>query len=107
MVSIADGIDGISFPSKLYTCLSIGKPIIAFSPPESELRTKVEGNDVGYWVALDDPDKLVACVREMMTNPDKAKEMGKRARQLLETEYSIQSSGKKYFDVLMLTNTGC
>jgi glycosyltransferase involved in cell wall biosynthesis len=106
MVSIADGIDGISFPSKLYTCLSIGKPIIAFSAPESELRTKVEGNDVGYWVALDDPDSLVACVREMMANPEKAKSMGVRARKLLETEYSIEVSGKKYFDVLKLTDTG-
>lgn len=106
MVSIADGIDGISFPSKLYTCLSIGKPIIAFSAPESELRTNVEGNDVGYWVALDDPDSLVACVREMMANPEKAKSMGVRARKLLETEYSIEVSGKKYFDVLKLTDTG-
>ena len=106
MVSIADGIDGISFPSKLYTCLSIGKPIIAFSAPESELRTKVEGNDVGYWVALDDPDGLVACVREMMANPDKAKAMGQRARKLLESEYSIETSGKKYFDVLKLADQG-
>ena len=69
MVSIADGIDGISFPSKLYTCLSIGKPMIAFSAPESELRTKVEGNNVGYWVALDDSEGLVKYVREMMANP--------------------------------------
>ncbi|MDP7005148.1 MAG: glycosyltransferase family 4 protein [Phycisphaerales bacterium] len=106
MVSIADGIDGISFPSKLYTCLSIGKPMIAFSAPESELRTKVEGNNVGYWVALDDSEGLVKYVREMMANPDKAKEMGVRARNLLETEYSIQSSGKKYFDVLKLADKG-
>jgi glycosyltransferase involved in cell wall biosynthesis len=106
MVSIADGIDGISFPSKLYTCLSIGKPIVAFSAPESELRTKVEGNDVGYWVSLNDPDGLVACVREMMANPEKAKAMGTRARKLLETEYSIEASGKKYFDVLQLANSG-
>jgi glycosyltransferase involved in cell wall biosynthesis len=106
MVSIAQGIDGISFPSKLYTCLSIGKPIIAFSSPESELRRKVEGNDVGYWVALDDPDGLVACIKEMMSNPEKAKEMGKRARTLLESEYSIKTSGKKYFDVLQLADQG-
>ena len=82
------------------------KPIIAFSAPESELRTKVEGNDVGYWVALDDPDGLVACVREMMANPDKAKAMGQRARKLLESEYSIETSGKKYFDVLKLADQG-
>jgi glycosyltransferase involved in cell wall biosynthesis len=106
MVSIADGIDGISFPSKLYTCLSIGKPIVAFSAPESELRTKVEGNDVGYWVALDDPDGLVACVREMMAKPEKANAMGTRARKLLESEYSIEASGKKYYDVLKLTDSG-
>jgi hypothetical protein len=42
----------------------------------------------------------------MMSNPEKAKEMGKRARTLLESEYSIKTSGKKYFDVLQLADQG-
>ena len=100
LVTIAKGIDGISFPSKLYTSLSVGRPIIAFSSENSELRKKVEGNDVGCWVELGDTDAFVEKIRYLINNPDEAKAMGKRARDLLVNEYSIKVSGKKYFDVL-------
>lgn len=100
LVTIAKGIDGISFPSKLYTSLSVGKPIIAFSSPNSELRLKVESNNVGYWVELGDTEGLVACIENMIANPDEVKATGERARNLLIDQYSIDVSGKKYFDVL-------
>ena len=100
LVTIAKGIDGISFPSKLYTSLSVGKPIVAFSSPNSELRLKVEKNNVGYWVELGDADGLVACIKKMIANPDDVKATGERARELLIEQYSIDVSGKKYFDVL-------
>ncbi len=100
LVTIAKGIDGISFPSKLYTSLSVGRPIVAFSSPDSELRKKVECNDVGCWVELGDTDTFVEKIRFLINNPDEAKAMGKRARDLLVNEYSIEVSGKKYFDVL-------
>ncbi len=102
LVTIAKGIDGISFPSKLYTSLSVGKPIIAFSSKESELRKKVEENDVGFWVELGDTDAIVARIRQLMANPKGAIAMGQRARDLLVNKYSIEVSGKKYFDVLRL-----
>ena len=102
LVTIAKGIDGISFPSKLYTSLSVGKPIIAFSSPESELRLKVENNNVGRWIELGDTDTLVDCVLWMMAHKEEVSAMGQRARDLLINEYSIDVSGKKYFDVLRL-----
>ena len=104
IVTIAKGIDGISFPSKLYTCLSVGRPIIAFTTPKSELRPIIEQNDIGAWFDITDTDGFVAYIRKMITNPDDAKEAGKRARNLLETTYTIKKSGKAYFDVLVLAN---
>lgn len=104
IVTIAKGIDGISFPSKLYTCLSVGRPIIAFSTPKSELRPIIEENDIGAWFDIDDADGFVKYVRKMMANPDEAKNTGTRARTLLETNYTIEKSGKAYFDVLELAH---
>ncbi|MBT4529724.1 MAG: glycosyltransferase family 4 protein [Phycisphaerae bacterium] len=102
LVTIAKGIDGISFPSKLYTSMSVGRPIVAFSSPNSELRLKVETNQVGYWVELGDTDGLVDSISYMMEHKEETKAMGDLARQLLIDEYSIDVSGKKYFDVLKL-----
>ena len=104
IVTIATGIDGISFPSKLYTCLSVGRPIIAFSTPKSELRPIIEENDIGVWLDISDADGFVSYVRKMIANPEEAKEAGKRARKLLETKYTLEKSGKAYFDVLELAN---
>ncbi|MBT5137047.1 MAG: hypothetical protein HOM36_05770, partial [Phycisphaerae bacterium] len=106
LVTIANGIDGISFPSKLYTCLSVGKPIIAFSSPTSELRSKVESNGVGKWIELGDAEGFASCVRKLIADPAGTKAMGAKAREVLETEYSIAVAGKKYFDVLKLGDKG-
>ena len=106
LVTIAKGIDGISFPSKLYTSMSVGRPIVAFSSKNSELRLKVETNQVGCWVELGDTDGFVDTINYMMEHKKETKEMGERARKLLIDEYSIAVSGKKYFDVLKLGYTG-
>ena len=104
IVTIARGIDGISFPSKLYTCLSVGRPIIAFSTPESELRPIIEENNIGVWLAIDDSDGFVAYVRKLMANPKEVQTVGQNARELLETHYTVKKSSKSYFDVLELAN---
>lgn len=100
IVTIAKGIDGISFPSKLYTSLSVGKPIIAFSPINSELRLIVEQYDVGTWLEIDDTEGFVDCIRNMMSNPEEVQATGIRSRQLLKTKYSIDVANKEYFHVL-------
>ncbi|MBC8203343.1 MAG: glycosyltransferase family 4 protein [Planctomycetes bacterium] len=104
IVTIAKGIDGISFPSKLYTCLSVGRPIIAFSTPKSELRSIIEDNDIGAWFEINDSDGFVSYIRHLMLNPQKVQSVGLNARQLLETHYTVKKSSKAYFDVLELVN---
>ena len=86
--------------------MSVGRPIVAFSAKNSELRLKVETNQVGCWVELGDTDEFVDAINYMMEHKKETKEMGNRARQLLIDEYSIAVSGKKYFDVLKLGYTG-
>ncbi|MDG1899044.1 MAG: glycosyltransferase family 4 protein, partial [Phycisphaerales bacterium] len=61
-VTIAKDIEGISFPSKLYTSLAVGKVIIAICEPHSSLRTIVEESGCGMWVELGDADGLVRAV---------------------------------------------
>lgn len=104
IVTIAKGIDGISFPSKLYTCLSVGRPIIAFSTPKSELRPIIEENKIGAWFEIDDTEGFAKYVRKLMSNPKETSIVGKRARKLLETKYTLEKSGRAYFDVLELAN---
>jgi glycosyltransferase involved in cell wall biosynthesis len=103
-VTIARGIEGISYPSKLYSSLAIGRPILAISEPGSELQNQVMDNGAGYWFELGDSEGLAERIRQMMDDPAGCKRMGLRARQLLEGEYTCEASAAQYADVFDLAN---
>jgi glycosyltransferase involved in cell wall biosynthesis len=100
LVTIARGIEGISFPSKLYTSLAVGKPIIAISEGHSELRDLVEKRGVGRWCPLGDVDGLTAMIRQMMKDKAACVAQGAAARELFEERYTRRISSGKYAAVL-------
>lgn len=102
LVTIARGIEGISFPSKLYSSLAVGKPILALSEERSELRELVENNDIGRWVAVGDVDGVVSTVRDMMGGQDRCAVQGRHARTLFEAGYTREIAARRYAEVLTL-----
>ncbi len=104
LVSIAKGIEGISFPSKLYTSLAVGKAIVALSEGWSELRRVVEHNDCGIWCELGDGAGLAAKLRELMRDPDRTRRMGANARRVFDAGYTRQVCAAKYAEVLRLAD---
>jgi glycosyltransferase involved in cell wall biosynthesis len=102
LVTIAAGVEGISFPSKLYTSLAVGRPIIALSEDRSELRRIVSEHDVGEWIALGDAEGLATRIRGMIANPARCAEQGRNARRLLERQFTISAATARYAEVLRL-----
>ena len=99
-VTIAHGIEGISFPSKLYTSLAVGKVIIAICEAHSSLRTIVEESGCGVWVELGDAEGLARVIRELAADPERSRRMGQAARDLFERDYTLQACARKYAVVL-------
>jgi glycosyltransferase involved in cell wall biosynthesis len=99
-VTIARGIEGISFPSKLYTSLAVGRPILALSEDDSELRELVETQGVGMWSGLGDAETLAANIRRLMANPSEAEERGAKARRLFELAFTLKACAAQYAEVL-------
>jgi glycosyltransferase involved in cell wall biosynthesis len=106
LVTIARGIEGISFPSKLYSSLAVGRPIVALSEPRSELRSLVESHDTGIWVELGDADGLAAAIRAMMADPQRCAEQGARARQHFEAHFTLEALAAHYARVLEMAARG-
>jgi glycosyltransferase involved in cell wall biosynthesis len=100
LVTIARGIEGISYPSKLYSSLAVGRPILALSEEQSELRQVIGENEVGSWHKLGDSEAVAETIREMMNDPEGAARMGVNARSLFEERYRLHSSGSRYAEVL-------
>ncbi|GJM18921.1 MAG: glycosyltransferase family 4 protein [Phycisphaeraceae bacterium] len=104
LVTIAEGIEGISFPSKLYTSLAVGKAIVAIAEDWSELREKVEQADCGVWAKLGDAEGLAEKLRGLIRDRARTAAMGERARELFEREYTREASASKYERVLRLAD---
>lgn len=100
-VTIAKGIEGISFPSKLYASLAVGRPILAISEARSDLRDLVEDRDVGMWVELGNAEGLAGAILRLIADPEAAAAMGKRARALFEERYTIAACADRYNEVLL------
>jgi len=104
LVTIAKGIEGISFPSKLYTSLAVGKAIVALSEDWSELREIVEGTECGIWSALGDSEGLANKLRVLIHDKQKTSDMGKSAREVFDEGYTRQVCAAKYAEVLKLAD---
>lgn len=102
LVTIARGVEGISFPSKLYSSLAMGSPIVALCEPDSELRQLVDEENVGVWLEPEDAEGLANAVRAMMKDPRKLEEQGRRSREVFEERYTLEHAGKRYAKVLSL-----
>lgn len=107
LVTIAKGIEGISFPSKLYTSLAVGKPIVGLSEAGSELREIIERNNCGIWSELGDAEGLARQIRELIADPIRTSRLGVHARTTFERGYTRQICAAKYAEVLRLADPTC
>ncbi|MBS0190849.1 MAG: glycosyltransferase family 4 protein [Planctomycetes bacterium] len=101
LVTIAKGVEGISFPSKLYSSLAVGRPIIAISEERSELRELVDEHDVGMWFKVGDAQGLAEGIRALMSDPGMTQRKGRNARALFERDFTLEAAGEKYAKVLL------
>lgn len=102
LVTIAEGVEGISFPSKLYSSLAVGKPVLALSEERSELRAMVAGTGSGLWSRIGDVEGLLGNIAALRSNPDRARAMGSAARAAMEQHYTIHAATREYLRVVDL-----
>ena len=100
LVTIATGVEGISFPSKLYSSLAVGKPILALSEPGSELQRMVDQARSGLWCEIGNVDALMSNIEILRKNPSQSAEMGRAARADMEQHFTIHAAAREYLRVV-------
>jgi colanic acid biosynthesis glycosyl transferase WcaI len=80
VITVKRGLEGVVVPSKLYGILAAGKPILAVAPEETDVASL--GAKFGFAISADpdDPEKVVAAIRSLVTNIEKVQIMGRAAR---------------------------
>ncbi len=79
IITVKRGLEGVVVPSKMYSILAAGKPVVAVAPAECDVVTI--GARKGFSIAADpdDPAQFVQAVRRISRNPELLRSMGASA----------------------------
>src|SRR5699024_1699799 len=81
IVSLAKGLTGLAVPSKTYSYMMAGKPIIAIIGKESDIARDLIDYNAGYALKPGEESNLVDAIMEMKGDVEKQKIMGDNCRQ--------------------------
>jgi colanic acid biosynthesis glycosyl transferase WcaI len=81
VVTIRHGLEGIVVPSKLYSILAAGRPVLAVAPASSDAASVVVESGCGLAADPADPAAVASAIRELRGDPARLAEMGRRARE--------------------------
>lgn len=100
VVSCKKGTGNVGMPSKTWTIMATGTPIIGSFDIGSELDKTLQEADCGICVEAGNPRLLAAEILKCYKNPAKVEKMGKNARQYVEQKVSKQTSVRQYIDII-------
>lgn len=81
IICVRRGLEGVVVPSKLYSVLAAGRPVLAVSAEESDVVHIVREARCGLVADPDDPASVAAALRKMRDEPRELTYMGQRARE--------------------------
>ena len=96
VVSLEKGLMGTCAPSKYYSYLQGGMPVLAVVEKESYLAAEVEKERIGRAVEIGDAAGLRDAILELAAHPERRRRMGERAGALYETRYAYEVAMEKY-----------
>ena len=81
IVTVKRGLEGVVVPSKLYSILAAGRPVLVVAPPESDAARIVVESGCGVAADPDDPAAVAAAIRELRAQPERLAAMARGARE--------------------------
>ena len=99
VVSCKAGLGGSAMPSKTWTIMSCGRPVIA-SFDEGELKEIIESGPCGVFTHAGKVEEFVAAVRSLMADRDRCEQMGRNARQFILENLTKEVGTRMYVEVI-------
>ena len=100
IVSLEKKVKGLGSPSKVYSYLSAGKPIIAIMPEETDVVNDIIRWKNGIVITDENCEKLSKELLKLKGNQKLLLEMGKNSRILFEEKYTLDICKKQYLNIL-------
>jgi colanic acid biosynthesis glycosyl transferase WcaI len=96
LVPLRRGIAMNSVPSKVYTIMAAGRPLIASVDQESDIWRFIEETGCGLCVQPEDSDALAQAILTLYKDRETAQEMGRLGRKRIEADFTPQIIAQKY-----------
>jgi len=96
LVPLKRGTAQETFPSKIYTIMAAGRPVLASADADSELAWVVQEADCGWVIPPDDVPALSAAIREAFALKAKLGEKGVNGRRYVEAHHSKAAVAAQY-----------
>jgi len=101
VVPLRRGLAKASVPSKLYSILAAGRPLVASVDAGTEVARTVVAAGAGIAVEPEDPDAFTAAIHELLDDRDRADAMGSSGRRFVEGWASPAAVAASYEDLFL------
>jgi glycosyltransferase involved in cell wall biosynthesis len=82
IVTVRRGLEGVVVPSKLYSILAAGRPVLAVAPASTDAARIITETGCGISADPDDPAAVAAALVQLRNDPARLSQMGVRAREV-------------------------
>ena len=96
IVSQEEKLAHLFLPSKAYSMMACGMPIIGMCSERDDLNSLIKENNAGIPITHATAEKVAEAVLELYKNKSLREKMGKNARKTIEEKYSENAVSEKY-----------
>ena len=99
LITIRRGLEGVVVPSKLYSILAAGRPVLVLAHEECDAARLVRRSGCGVVVNPDDPTALVSVLRQLSQDPERVARMADRAA-AVSGEFNLETELQRFVSVI-------
>lgn len=99
-VSLEPWVVGLGVPSRFYSFLASGRPVLGLLPRSAEVACAIDEHHCGRTVNYDQPEELARTIAALAEAPETVASMGHNAREALLEHYTLARIAEQYARVL-------
>jgi colanic acid biosynthesis glycosyl transferase WcaI len=100
LVTLHRSLGQLNVPSKTYSIMASGRPVLASVPEDSEIARLIDEADCGVCVPPEDPQSLASAVKTLAKQPKVLERYGMNGRNYVVTHFDKSKVISRYHELL-------
>lgn len=100
IVSLEKGMEGLAVPSKSYSYLAAGRPVLAIIDSDTDISRALAEYECGYTITNGDGAGMAEHILAMANDRAGLARMGRNARRLFEEQYTRKLCTRQYVELM-------